>query len=137
VAGVQVPLLPELDPPPAATRRSRFPDGSWPGISAVFAAVETAAGVPAVAVGKLEPYIFDIARSLLGERQRMAIVGDNLASDIAGAKRSRAHDDPPPRRHDDASASAKLDLVVADLAALAAEINRAPPEAPALKMTQP
>ncbi len=35
-----------------------------------------------------EPHIFEIARSLLPDRRRVAIVGNHLESDIAGGKRA-------------------------------------------------
>ncbi|MGH8873214.1 MAG: HAD-IA family hydrolase [Acidimicrobiia bacterium] len=62
-----------------------MPDGPWPGTGAVLAAVEVAGGATAIAVGKPEPFIFEIACSLLAGCRRMAIVGDNLDSDIVGA----------------------------------------------------
>jgi HAD superfamily hydrolase (TIGR01450 family) len=74
----------------AAGRDATFPmpDGPWPGTGSVVAAVEVAGGKRAIAVGKPEPFIFEIAGSLLAECGRIAIVGDNLASDIAGGRRA-------------------------------------------------
>jgi HAD superfamily hydrolase (TIGR01450 family) len=74
----------------AAGRDATFPmpDGPWPGTGSIVAAVEVAGGKAAIAVGKPEPFIFDGARSLLGGCRSVAIVGDNLASDIAGGKRA-------------------------------------------------
>jgi glycerol 3-phosphatase-2 len=74
----------------AAGRDATFPmpDGPWPGTGSVVAAVEVAGGKTAIAVGKPEPFIFDIARSLLAGCRRVAIVGDNLAADVAGGKRA-------------------------------------------------
>lgn len=63
-------------------------DGPQPGTGAIVAAVETATGVTADVIGKPEPFIFEIAREALSECENVAVVGDNLASDIAGAKRS-------------------------------------------------
>jgi 3-hydroxyisobutyrate dehydrogenase len=63
-------------------------DGPEPATGAILAAVETATGVTATVVGKPEPYMFLIARDLLRTRARIAVVGDNLTSDIAGAKRA-------------------------------------------------
>jgi HAD superfamily hydrolase (TIGR01450 family) len=63
-------------------------DGPEPATGAILAAVETATSVTATVIGKPEPYMFLIGRDLLRTRQRIAVVGDNLASDIAGAKRS-------------------------------------------------
>jgi HAD superfamily hydrolase (TIGR01450 family) len=65
-----------------------MPDGPWPATGAIVAAVETASGVRATSVGKPEPYIFEIARSLLADCRRVAVVGDNMQSDIAGGKRA-------------------------------------------------
>ncbi len=65
-----------------------MPDGPWPGTGAVLAAVETAGGREATVVGKPEPLIFEHARSLLAECRKVAIVGDNLTSDIAGGHRA-------------------------------------------------
>jgi glycerol 3-phosphatase-2 len=63
-------------------------DGPEPATGAIVAAVETASGVTATVVGKPEPYMFKIAREALLECRRVAVIGDNLASDIAGAKRT-------------------------------------------------
>ncbi len=63
-------------------------DGPQPATGAIVAAVETATGVTAEVIGKPEPFIFEIARKALSDCEDVAVVGDNLASDIAGAKRS-------------------------------------------------
>jgi HAD superfamily hydrolase (TIGR01450 family) len=63
-------------------------DGPEPATGAILAAVETATGVVATVVGKPEPYMFVMARNLLRTADRVAVVGDNLVSDIAGAKRA-------------------------------------------------
>jgi HAD superfamily hydrolase (TIGR01450 family) len=74
----------------AAGRDATFPmpDGPWPGTGSIVAAVEVAGGKTAIAVGKPELLIFDTARSLLAGCRHVAIVGDSLASDIAGGKRA-------------------------------------------------
>jgi glycerol-1-phosphatase len=74
----------------AAGRDATFPmpDGPWPGTGAIVAAIEVAGGAQAQVVGKPEPYMFEIARSLIPDCGRVAIVGDNLASDIAGGARA-------------------------------------------------
>jgi glycerol 3-phosphatase-2 len=108
----------------AAGRDATFPmpDGPWPGTGAIVAALEVAGGTTAVAVGKPEPYIFGIARSLLRGCRNVAIVGDNLGSDILGGKRAglttilvltgtSSRDDLP-------TAEVAPDLVLPDLAAL-------------------
>jgi HAD superfamily hydrolase (TIGR01450 family) len=64
------------------------PEGPWPGTGAILAAVETAGGVPAVVVGKPEPIMFEIAREVLSGCERVAVIGDHLIADIAGAKRA-------------------------------------------------
>src|SRR5437764_15232744 len=65
-----------------------MPDGPWPGTGSIVAAVEVGGGTRAIAVGKPEPAIFDVARSLLAGCRRIAIVGDNLDADIAGGNRA-------------------------------------------------
>jgi glycerol 3-phosphatase-2 len=108
----------------AAGRDASFPmpDGPWPATGAILAAVETAAGVSATVVGKPEPYIFKIARSLLAGCHRVAIIGDNLDADIAGGKRAKLATIlvlSGTASHDDVRAAAvEPDLVVDDLAAL-------------------
>jgi 3-hydroxyisobutyrate dehydrogenase len=62
--------------------------GPVPATGAILAAVETATGISATVIGKPEPYVFEIARAVLTGCEHIAVVGDNLASDIAGAKRS-------------------------------------------------
>ena len=99
-----------------------MPDGPWPATGSILAAVEFAGGKTAVSVGKPEPFIFEIARSLLDGCERVAIVGDNLASDIAGGKAAglttilvltgASH------REDLASADPAPDVVLPDLADL-------------------
>jgi glycerol 3-phosphatase-2 len=64
------------------------PDGPLPATGAILAAVETATGAHATVVGKPEPYVFEFARAALDGCERVAVVGDNLAADIAGARRS-------------------------------------------------
>ena len=62
------------------------PSGLEPATGAIVAAVETAGGIPAVVVGKPERIAFDIAREALAGCKRIAAIGDNLTTDIAGAK---------------------------------------------------
>jgi HAD superfamily hydrolase (TIGR01450 family) len=108
----------------AAGRDATFPmpDGPWPGTGSVVAAVEVAGGKRAIAVGKPEPFIFEIARSLLVGCRRVAIVGDNLAADIAGGKRAGLTTilvlTGTSGRDDLAGAEAGPDIVLPDLAAL-------------------
>jgi HAD superfamily hydrolase (TIGR01450 family) len=63
-------------------------DGPIPATGAILAAIETAAGATATVIGKPEPYVFHIARQALAGCEHVAVVGDNLASDIAGAERA-------------------------------------------------
>lgn len=101
-----------------------MPGGAWPGTGATLAAVETATGKRAEIGGKPERHLFDQARGLIGDAERVAMVGDRIASDIDGGQRAglatilvlsgassreeAAAVDPPP------------DLVLDDLAALLA-----------------
>jgi HAD superfamily hydrolase (TIGR01450 family) len=64
------------------------PSGLWPGTGALLAAVETAAGVSAVVIGKPEPIVFDMAREALAGCRQVAAIGDHLIADVAGAKRA-------------------------------------------------
>jgi len=72
----------------ATGRDAVFPTakGPLPATGAILAAIEVAAGTTAMVVGKPEPFIFEIARDILSECRRVAVVGDHLESDIAGAK---------------------------------------------------
>ena len=65
-----------------------MPGGAWPGTGATLAAVETASGKTAETGGKPEPYLFDEARALIPDAERVAMVGDRIASDIVGAQRA-------------------------------------------------
>jgi glycerol-1-phosphatase len=109
----------------AAGRDAVFPreDGPWPGTGAVVAAVEVAGGRTAVAVGKPEPFIFDLARGLLAGCANVAIVGDGLGSDIAGGKRAGLTTilvlTGTTSRHDLEASEVQPDVVLEDLAALA------------------
>jgi glycerol 3-phosphatase-2 len=113
----------------AAGRDATFPmpDGPWPGTGAVLAAVEAAGGTGATVVGKPEPYIFDVARSLLVGCRRVAIVGDNLEADIAGGRRAGLTTilvlTGGTTRDDLATARVALDIVLPDLAAVAGALT--------------
>jgi len=74
----------------AAGRDATFPmpDGPWPATGSILAAVETAAGIQAIVVGKPEAHIFELARSLLPGCRRVAVVGDHLEADVVGGKRA-------------------------------------------------
>jgi glycerol-1-phosphatase len=65
-----------------------MPGGAWPGSGATLAAVETASGVRAETGGKPEPHLFEQARALIPNAERVAIVGDRIASDIEGGRRA-------------------------------------------------
>jgi glycerol-1-phosphatase len=100
-----------------------MPDGPWPGTGAILAAVEAAGGKEATVVGKPEPFIFDHARRLLEGCERVAIVGDNLESDIAGGKRAGLTTilvlTGAATQADVETAGVQPDFVLADLEALA------------------
>lgn len=65
-----------------------MPGGAWPGTGATLAAIETASGKTAETAGKPEPYLFDEARALIPDANRVAMVGDRVASDIDGGRRA-------------------------------------------------
>jgi HAD superfamily hydrolase (TIGR01450 family) len=65
-----------------------MPGGAWPGTGATLAAVETASGARAEIGGKPETYLFEEARALIAEADRVAIVGDRVSSDIEGGRRA-------------------------------------------------
>ncbi|MGB7587980.1 MAG: HAD-IA family hydrolase, partial [Solirubrobacterales bacterium] len=55
---------------------------------ATLAAVETASGKRAEIGGKPEPHLFEMAREQIASAQRVAMVGDRIASDIEGGRRA-------------------------------------------------
>ncbi len=64
------------------------PEGLIPGNGAIVAALRTATGVDPIILGKPEPTLFEVALERLGARpEEVLMVGDNLATDVAGAKR--------------------------------------------------
>lgn len=65
-----------------------MPGGAWPGTGSILAAVETASGRHAEIGGKPERHLFEAARELIGGAERVAMVGDRLASDIEGGRRA-------------------------------------------------
>lgn len=65
-----------------------MPGGAWPGTGAVLAAVETASGARAEIGGKPEPHLFELARERIAGAERVAMVGDRIASDIEGGRRA-------------------------------------------------
>jgi HAD superfamily hydrolase (TIGR01450 family) len=65
-----------------------MPDGPWPGAGAVAAGIGYMAGRQPVVVGKPEPWLFRAAAETLPPGGRIAMVGDNLDSDILGAQRA-------------------------------------------------
>jgi 4-nitrophenyl phosphatase len=82
-AAAGAPLVtPNVDP------RLPLEDGDFlPGCGAIVAAVAAAAGVTPVVVGKPEPPLFRIALERLGVApHEAAMVGDSVASDVAGAR---------------------------------------------------
>lgn len=99
-----------------------MPGGEWPGTGAVLAAVETATGRTAEIGGKPERHLFDLARAQLGGAERVAMIGDRVASDIAGGKAAGLATilvlSGTSGEAEAASADPAPDHVVADLAAL-------------------
>lgn len=65
-----------------------MPGGAWPGTGSILAAIETASGARAEIGGKPEAHLFELARERLDGAERVAMVGDRIASDIAGGKRA-------------------------------------------------
>jgi len=60
-----------------------------PGTGAMIAALETASGVTALAVGKPEPTMFRLALAQMGARpETTATIGDRLDTDILGGQRA-------------------------------------------------
>jgi glycerol-1-phosphatase len=103
----------------ACNRDATFPmpEGPWPAVGAILAAVETATGTRAIAVGKPELAMFEAAREVIGPVGRIAMVGDNPASDIEGGRRAGLATilvDPSGRLRADSSP----DFLVTDLAGL-------------------
>jgi HAD superfamily hydrolase (TIGR01450 family) len=99
-----------------------MPGGAWPGTGATLAAVETASGKTAEIGGKPERHLFDQARALIGGADRVAMVGDRLASDIAGGHRAGLATilvlSGASSREEAEGAEPAPDLVLDDLAAL-------------------
>jgi HAD superfamily hydrolase (TIGR01450 family) len=65
-----------------------MPGGAWPGTGSILAAVETASGATAEIGGKPEHHLFERACALIPAADRVAMVGDRLASDIEGGHRA-------------------------------------------------
>jgi 4-nitrophenyl phosphatase len=65
-----------------------MPGGAWPGTGATLAAIETASGKTAEIGGKPERHLFDQARALIPGAERVAMIGDRIASDIEGGRRA-------------------------------------------------
>jgi HAD superfamily hydrolase (TIGR01450 family) len=63
-----------------------MPGGAWPGTGAILAAVETASGCSAEIGGKPERHLFEMALEAIGAPERVAMVGDRIASDIDGGR---------------------------------------------------
>jgi HAD superfamily hydrolase (TIGR01450 family) len=103
--------------------------GPEPGTGAIVAAVETAGGMPAIVAGKPERIAFEIAREALAGCQRIAVIGDNLTSDIAGAKHAGLDAilvlTGMSSRADLERAVVQPDLVLDSLAAVSAALTRA------------
>jgi HAD superfamily hydrolase (TIGR01450 family) len=99
-----------------------MPGGAWPGTGATLAAVETASAKTAEIGGKPERHLFDQARALIGSAERVAMVGDRIASDIEGGRRAGLATilvlSGAASREEAAAADPPPDLILDDLAAL-------------------
>src|SRR5581483_4701572 len=62
------------------------PQGFWPGAGAILAAVETTTGVRAEVMGKPHLPMMEAAARRLDGVEAIALVGDSLRSDLAGAR---------------------------------------------------
>jgi len=113
-----------------------MPGGAWPGTGATLAAVETASGKQAEIGGKPERHLFEAAlhtlrcslTALYGVKEqrkpgeRVAMVGDRIASDIEGGRRAGLETilvlSGAASREDADAADPPPDHVIDDLAAL-------------------
>ena len=62
------------------------PEGLWPGAGAILAAVEAASDRTAEVMGKPHPPMMEAAARRLEGCERIAVVGDQPATDLAGAR---------------------------------------------------
>jgi 4-nitrophenyl phosphatase len=62
-------------------------EGLVPATGAILASIEVASGKEAITAGKPEPVIFEVAMKGLSGKERTAIIGDRLDTDIVGGKR--------------------------------------------------
>jgi glycerol-1-phosphatase len=99
-----------------------MPDGAWPGTGSILAAVETASGARAEIGGKPERHLFEQARALIPGAERVAMVGDRVASDIEGGQRAGLATilvlSGASTRAEAESAETKPDYVIEDLSGL-------------------
>lgn len=63
-----------------------MPDGLWPGTGSILAAIETASGVEGTVTGKPAPALFEAGVEAIGRPGRVAMVGDRIDTDVAGAR---------------------------------------------------
>jgi HAD superfamily hydrolase (TIGR01450 family) len=99
-----------------------MPGGAWPGTGSILAAVETASGATAEIGGKPERHLFEQAQALIPGAERVAMVGDRIASDIEGGRRAGLETilvlSGASTRGDAESAETKPDHVLEDLSGL-------------------
>ena len=107
--------------------------GPLPGAGALLAVISTATGIEPLLIGKPGPIVFQEAvKRLGGDPAGVAMVGDRLSTDIAGAKAAGLRAilvlSGISSREDVASSPAKPDFIFDDISALAAflEHERAP-----------
>ena len=65
-----------------------MPGGAWPGTGAILAAVETASGTAARSAASPSATSSSWPGERIGDAERVAMVGDRIASDIEGGRRA-------------------------------------------------
>lgn len=108
------------------------PEGLVPATGAILACIEVASGRKAVAAGKPEVIMFEVAlaEQLHRDKKRLAIVGDRLDTDIAGGRNAGISTilvlSGSTRAEDVSSSDVKPDYVIRDLRDLLKESPEAP-----------
>ena len=75
-----------------------MPGGAWPGHRRDPGGGRDRLRGDAEIGGKPERHLFELARALIAGAERVAMVGDRIASDIEGGHAGRPGDDPRPQR---------------------------------------
>jgi HAD superfamily hydrolase (TIGR01450 family) len=63
-------------------------EGPVPATGAILASIEFASGKSAITAGKPESIMFEVAKKLLSSREKIAIIGDRIDTDIMGGRRA-------------------------------------------------